>query len=163
MCGGSNLSTVLLLWGIYIKKCISPVRICLQTRNGRNAPHIRVPITPKECISSATCCGISSMRKTLESKKADKSLEISAILVFSCLHLNQTLIMAGIAGFEPAKMPESKSGALPLGYIPIFSCDRYCITFSCKCQDEFSRFFYCSHFLFSPRISLQKISNLYRK
>ena len=26
--------------------------------------------------------------------------------------------MAGIAGFEPAKMPESKSGALPLGYIP---------------------------------------------
>ena len=37
VCGGSNLSTVLLLWGIYIKKCISLVRICLQTRNGRNA------------------------------------------------------------------------------------------------------------------------------
>ena len=33
MCGGSNLSTVLLLRGIYIKKCISLVRICLQTRN----------------------------------------------------------------------------------------------------------------------------------
>ena len=32
VCGGSNLSTVLLLWEIYIKKCISPVRICLQTR-----------------------------------------------------------------------------------------------------------------------------------
>ena len=36
-CGGSNLSTDLLLWGIYIKKCISLVRICLQTRNARNA------------------------------------------------------------------------------------------------------------------------------
>ena len=35
--GSSNLSTVLLLWGIYIKKCISPVRICLQTQNARNA------------------------------------------------------------------------------------------------------------------------------
>ena len=33
----SNLSTVLLLWGIYIKKCISPVRICRGTRNARNA------------------------------------------------------------------------------------------------------------------------------
>ena len=37
VCGGSNLSTVLLLWGIYIKKGISLVRICLQTRNARNA------------------------------------------------------------------------------------------------------------------------------
>ena len=26
-----------MLWGIYIKKCISQVRICLQTRNARNA------------------------------------------------------------------------------------------------------------------------------
>ena len=81
MCGGSNLSTVLLLWGIYIKKCISLVRICLQTRNARNAS--------------------TKFRKTLESKKAEKSLEISAFLVFSCLHLNQTLIMAGVAGFGP--------------------------------------------------------------
>ena len=81
MCGGSNLSTVLLLWGIYIKKCISLVRICLQTRNSRNAS--------------------TKFRKTLESKKAEKSLEISAFLVFSCLHLNQTLIMAGMAGFGP--------------------------------------------------------------
>ena len=81
MCGGSNLSTVLLLWGIYIKKCISLVRICLQTRNARNAS--------------------TKFRKTSESKKAEKSLEISAFLVFSCLHLNQTLIMAGMAGFEP--------------------------------------------------------------
>ena len=36
-CGGSNLSTVLLLWGIYIKKCISLVRICLQSRNDARA------------------------------------------------------------------------------------------------------------------------------
>ena len=81
VCGVSNLSTVLLLWGNYIKKCISPVRICLQTRNARNAS--------------------TKFRKTSESKKAEKSLEISAFLVFSCLHLNQTLIMAGMAGFEP--------------------------------------------------------------
>ena len=74
VCGGSNLSTVLLLWGIYIKKCISLVRICLQTRNARNASI--------------------KFRKTSESKKAEKSLEISAFLVFSCLHLNQTLIMS---------------------------------------------------------------------
>ena len=81
VCGGSNLSTDLLLWGIYIKKCISPVRICLQSRKARNAS--------------------TKFRKTSESKKAEKSLEISAFLVFSCLHLNQTLMMAGVAGFGP--------------------------------------------------------------
>ena len=81
VCGGSNLSTVSVLWGIYIKKCISLVRICLQTRNARNASI--------------------KFRKTSESKKAEKSLEISAFLVFSCLHLNQTLMMAGVAGFGP--------------------------------------------------------------
>ena len=80
-CGGSNLSTVLVLWGIYIKKCISLVRICLQVRKARNAS--------------------TKFRKTSESKKTEKSLEISAFLVFSCLHLNQTLIMAGVAGFGP--------------------------------------------------------------
>ena len=57
------------------KKCISPVRICLQTRNARNAS--------------------TKFRKTSKPKKAEKSLEISAFLVFSCLHLNQTLNMAG--------------------------------------------------------------------
>ena len=46
-------------------------------------------------------------------------------------------VLAGIAGFEPAKMPESKSGALPLGYIPIFSCVNYCITNSRGCQVKF--------------------------
>ena len=59
------------------------VRIRLQTRNARNAS--------------------TKFRKTSESKKAEKSLEISAFLVFSCLHLNQTRIMAGVAGFEPAR------------------------------------------------------------
>ena len=37
VCGGSNLSTDLLLWGIYIKKCISPVRIRLRVKKPRNA------------------------------------------------------------------------------------------------------------------------------
>ena len=36
-CGGLNLSTDLLLWGIYIKKCISPVRICRKPRNDARA------------------------------------------------------------------------------------------------------------------------------
>ena len=73
MCGGSNLSTDLLLWGIYIKTCISPVRICLQSRKARNAS--------------------TKFRKTSALKKAEKSLEISRFLVFSMLHLNQTRIM----------------------------------------------------------------------
>ena len=80
VCGGSNLSTVLLLWGIYIKKCISPVRICLQTRNDARAK-LRAEMH------------LQKFKKTSESKKAEKSLEISAFLVFSCLHLNQTRIM----------------------------------------------------------------------
>ena len=36
-CGGSNLSTDLLLWGNYIKKCISPVRICRKPRKDARA------------------------------------------------------------------------------------------------------------------------------
>ena len=83
VCGGSNLSTISALWGVYNKKCISLVRICLQTRKARNAS--------------------TKFRKTLESKKTEKSLEISVFLLFSCLHLNQTLIMAGVAGFEPTR------------------------------------------------------------
>ena len=86
-------------WGTYIKKCISPVRICLQTRNARNAS--------------------TKFRKTSESKKAEKSLEISVFLLFSCLHLNQTLIMAGIAGFEPANAGVKVLCLDRLGYIPI--------------------------------------------
>ena len=73
VCGGSNLSTFLALWGIYIKTCISPVRIRLRVKKPRNAS--------------------TKFRKTSALKKAEKSLEISAFLVFSCLHLNQTRIM----------------------------------------------------------------------
>ena len=79
-CGGSNLSTVLALWGIYIKKCISLVRIWLQVRKARNAS--------------------TKFRKTLESKKTEKSLEISVFLLFSCLHLNQTLIMGCVSDLD---------------------------------------------------------------
>lgn len=42
------------------------------------------------------------LRKNAESKKAEKSLEISVFFVFSCLHLNQTRIMAGTARLERA-------------------------------------------------------------
>ena len=73
VCCGSNLSTVLLLWGIYIKKCISLVRICLQTENARNAS--------------------TKFRKTSESKKAEKSLETSRFLVFPRPDLNWLVIM----------------------------------------------------------------------
>ena len=112
-CGDSNLSTDLLLWGIYIKKCISPVRIRLQTGKPRNAS--------------------TKFRKTSESKKAEKSLEISAFLVFSCLHLNQTRIMAGIAGLEPAKCKSQSLVPYRLGYIPIFF-SQYFITHKKQCQ-----------------------------
>ena len=52
---------------------------------------------------------IYKISKNFRVEKAEKSLEISAFLVFLCLHLNQTLIMAGIAGLEPA---ECKSQSL---------------------------------------------------
>ena len=109
VCGGSNLSTISTLWGLYNKKCISLVRICLQTRKARNAS--------------------TKFRKTLESKKTEKSLEISVFLLFSCLHLNQTLIMAGMAGFEPTnagvKVPCLTAWRHPNAYpciIPQFLC-----------------------------------------
>ena len=46
-CGGSNLSTVLLLWGIYIKKCISLVQICLQTRNDAQSAEMHLQNSEK--------------------------------------------------------------------------------------------------------------------
>ena len=98
VCGGSNLSTDLLLWGIYIKKCISPVRIRLRVKKPRNAS--------------------TKFRKTSESKKAEKSLEISAFLVFSCLHLNQTLMMCqqvnSDAEFVLANLDAPKGQTSPL-------------------------------------------------
>ena len=99
VCGGLNLSTVLTLWGLYNKKCISLVRICLQTRKARNAS--------------------TKFRKTLESKKTEKSLEISVFLLFSCLHLNQTLIMAGIVGLEPTKCKSQSLVPSPTWLYPI--------------------------------------------
>ncbi len=62
VCGGSNLSTDLVQWGIYIKKCISPVRIRLRVKKPRNAS--------------------TKFRKTSESKKREKSLEISVFSFF---------------------------------------------------------------------------------
>ena len=73
VCGGSNLCTVLALWGIYIKKCISPVRIRLRVKKPRNAS--------------------TKFRKTSESKKREKSLEISRFLVFPRSDLNWLVIM----------------------------------------------------------------------
>lgn len=46
--------------------------------------------------------GSMEIRKKLGSKKAEKSLEISAFLVFSRSNLNRPLNMAGAGGFEPA-------------------------------------------------------------
>ena len=98
MCGGSNLSTDLLLWGIYIKTCISPVRICLQSRKARNAS--------------------TKFRKTSALKKAEKSLEIYRFLVFSMLHLNQTRIMClqvnSDAGFVLANSDSAQWYTSPL-------------------------------------------------
>ena len=62
---------------------------------------------------------IYKISKNFRVKKAEKSLEISAFLVFSCLHLNQTLVMAGIAGFEPANAGVKVLCLDRLGYIPI--------------------------------------------
>ncbi|HCG67826.1 MAG TPA: hypothetical protein DEW22_03995 [Clostridiales bacterium] len=72
MCGGSNLSTDLALWGIYIKKCISLVRICLQTRKPRKA---------QKCIYKIS--KNFRVRKIAPSAKQmgrEESLEISAFL-----------------------------------------------------------------------------------
>ena len=73
VCGGSNLCTVLLLWGIYIKKCISPVRIRTQHRKGQK--------------------GSMKLRKNAGAKKREKSLEISRFLVFPRSDLNWLVIM----------------------------------------------------------------------
>ena len=73
VCGGSNLSTVLALWGIYITKCISPVRVRTQHRKGQK--------------------GSMKLRKNAGSKKREKSLEISRFLVFPRSDLNWLVIM----------------------------------------------------------------------
>ena len=62
MCGGSNLSTFLVVWGIYINKCISLVRI-------RTDPKFA------KCIY-----------KILKNFRVEKNGEISRNLSFSVLH-----------------------------------------------------------------------------
>ena len=62
---------------------------------------------------------LQNFEKLQSRKKAEKSLEISVFLLFSCLHLNQTLVMAGIAGFEPANAGVKVLCLDRLGYIPI--------------------------------------------
>ena len=57
VCGGSNLSTDLVQWGIYIKNSISPVRVRTQHRKGQK--------------------GSMKLRKNAGSKKREKSFEIS--------------------------------------------------------------------------------------
>ena len=66
--GGSNLSTDLLPWGIYIKNSISPVRIRLRVKKPRNAS--------------------TKFRKNAGLKKREKSLEISRFFVFPRPDLN---------------------------------------------------------------------------
>ena len=50
-------------------------------------------------------------------------VQVSYCKIKPCIqnHKNglNTGLLAGLAGFEPAEMPESKSGALPLGDSPI--------------------------------------------
>ena len=114
MCGGSNLSTDLLLWGIYIKKCISPVRICLQTRNARNAS--------------------TKFRKTLESKKSG---EISRNLRFSRFFVpaSKSDTHHGWDSWtRTSEMQESKSCALPTWLYPNMFMLRYFITHKKYCQ-----------------------------
>ena len=83
VCGSPNPYTDFARFEKFLKKCISVVRIRLQARKARNAS--------------------TKFRKTSESKKTEKSLEISVFLVFSARHLNWRVIMAGIVGLEPTK------------------------------------------------------------
>ena len=71
VCGGSNLSTVSVLWGIYIKKCISLVRICLQTRNDARAKlgagmHLQNLEKLQSQKIAPRCLGILGQEKSLE-------------------------------------------------------------------------------------------------
>ena len=66
LCGSSNLSTDLVLWRIYMKKCISLVRIRLQTRNARNASiKIRKTLESTDLVKYSPYgeCEIISLRK----------------------------------------------------------------------------------------------------
>ena len=61
--------------------------------------------------------------KILKNFRVEKSGEISRNLrffVISCLHLNQTLIMAGIVGLEPTRAGVKVLCLYRLGYIPSY-------------------------------------------
>ena len=77
VCGGSNLCTVLLLWGIYIKNCISPVRIRLRVKN----PEMHLQNFEK--LQSQKIAPI-----RFDGLGQEKSLEISRFLVFPRSDLN---------------------------------------------------------------------------
>ena len=77
VCGGSNLSTDLVQWGIYIKKCISPVRIRLRVKN----PEMHLQNFEK--LQSQKIAPI-----RFDGLGQEKSLEISRFLVFPRLDLN---------------------------------------------------------------------------
>ena len=66
--------------------------------------------------------GSMKLRKNSGSKKREKSLEISRFLVFPRPDLNWLVIMAGIAGLEPAKCKSQSLVPYRLGYIPICLC-----------------------------------------
>ena len=83
MCGGSNLSTVLLLWGIYIKK-----NACRWFESGYGSKNPEMHLQNFEKLQSQKIAPI-----RFDGLGQEKFLEISAFLVFSCLHLNQTLMM----------------------------------------------------------------------
>ena len=72
--------------------------------------------------------GSMEIRKKTGSKKTEKSLEISAFLVFSRSDLNRPLNMAGAGGFEPATHGfgdrYSTSWAIPLYFWLVYYTTR---------------------------------------
>ena len=115
MCGGSNLSTDLLLWGIYIKKCISPVRICLQTRLPR--PYIRLRRKfPRPAPCKRACRSPGGEPEPTPLRGSDESGSQPSQ---QKSHPEGWLFCWLGWPDSNRRVPESKSGALPLGDIPM--------------------------------------------
>ena len=110
---GSNPNTELWKIGSGLYKLVSWVRIQPQTEKPRNAS--------------------TKFQKTSESKKTEKSLDISVFLLFSWLHFFDHSSWLGWPDSD-RRMPESKSGALPLGYTPMFDSPVHYTIFRCVCQ-----------------------------
>ena len=80
VCGGSNLSTVLASWGIYIKMHFVGLNLSTDPKTAQSAEmHLQNP----EKLQSQKTVPI-----RFDGLEQEKSLEISAFLVFSMLHLN---------------------------------------------------------------------------